>query len=199
MASDVEVINACAIKLGQDTITSRSDEVKLARVTDARFDAIRDAELRRHTWAFSVKRDSLSALATEPAYGYAYEYQLPTDCLRPLQVGQYDVASLADYRGGSDEAPFAIEGRKLLTNEPAPLRLRYVRKATTVGEWDSSFKEALASRLAYECCEAITGSISKKEDAWRDYTIALNEAQMASAMETPSQPVADDTWIRGRR
>lgn len=198
MASDVEVINAAAIKLGQEPITSRADENKMARVADARFDSIRDAELRRHTWAFSVKRDELSALDSEPSFGYAYEYQLPTDCLRVLQVGETDAASLADYRTGSG-APYAIEGRKLLTDHGAPLPLRYVRKATTVGEWDPGFVEALAARVAYECCEAITGSSGKKEDAMRDYKIALDEALMAGSVETPSQPIADDTWVTGRR
>lgn len=196
--SDVEVINAAAIKLGQEPITSRSDAGKLARVMDARFDAIRDAELRRHTWAFSVVRVELSALVTEPAFGFDYEYQLPSDCLRVLQVGLYVSSSLSDART-SDEAPYAIEGRKLLTNEAAPLPLRYVKRATTVGEWDSAFCEALASRLAYECCEAITGSSGKKDDAMRDYKIAVEEAIYANEVEIPPQPIPDGEWITGRR
>jgi hypothetical protein len=197
MASDVEVMIATCIKLGEEPITSRSDEGKAARVLDARFDAIRDAELRRHTWAFTVARTQLSALSTTPSFGYAYEYQLPTDCLRLLQVGLYDCASLSDRRT-AEGSPFAIEGRKLLTDQGAPLPLRYVRRATTVGDWDATFIEALASRVAYECCEAITGSSGKKQDAWADYKQALAEAQQAGAVETPSQPIADDTWITAR-
>jgi hypothetical protein len=197
MASDVEVINAAAIKLGQEPITSRADDGKLARVMDARFDAIRDAELRRRTWAFSVTRENLSALTTTPAFGYAYEYLLPVACLKLLQVGLYAANSLTDYRG-TDEAPYAIEGRKLRTDLPAPLELRYVQRLTTVGDWDSTFVEALASRLAYECCEAITGSSGKKEDCWRDYTIAVNEGIDSGAVETPPQPLVDDSWVMAR-
>jgi hypothetical protein len=197
VATETEVINSALIKLGANPITSRSDATKPARVADARFDSVRDAELRRHTWPFACKRDELSALASTPAFGFLYEYQLPTDCLKVLQVSLYAPISLSDYRN-TDEAHYRIEGRKILTDHVAPLPIRYVQRLTTTSQYDSALVEALASRCAYEWCEAITSSSSKRADMWSDYKIAINEAIVAGAIELPPSLIADDTWILGR-
>lgn len=79
MASDVDIINRAATKLGTDRITSRSDEGKFPEAADACFDQLRDAEMRKNTWRFTVTRVELSALATEPTFGFLREFQLPAD------------------------------------------------------------------------------------------------------------------------
>lgn len=199
MASEIFTMNRAASKLGADRISDRSDNTKVARELDACFDSVRDAELRAHTWRFSLARAELSALSTTPAFGFDYEYLLPTDCLRVVQVGQYYWADLSDYRG-SDVSPFSIEGRKLLTNLPAPVELRYVRRMTDTDaeQWDALFVETLACRLAIEICEAVTGSTSKKDGLAADYKDRLMEALQANDLEIPPTLPPDDTWMATR-
>jgi hypothetical protein len=198
VASETDVINRALSKLGTSRCSSRMDEGKGPEEMNANYDLIRDAELRRNTWRFSLGRASLTALSSVPlGTNFTLEYQLPSDCLRLVQVAEFFVASLTDYRT-RDESPFSLEGRKILTNYPAPLFIRYVKKITDASQFDAAFVESLASRLAYETCEAITGSSSKKDDLMKDYGRSLDEAVVANAIEVPPAIVLDESWVLAR-
>ena len=56
---------------------------------------------------------ALPADTTAPDWEFAYAYTLPSDCLRILKL---------EYR----DTNYQIEGRKIVTDEPAPLKIQYV-------------------------------------------------------------------------
>lgn len=198
MTSVVDVMNRGLSKLGTDRVVSRLDDNKRAREMDACYDSLRDAELCANRWRFSLKRASLTALSSAPiGTQFTLEYQLPTDCLQLVQVGEFYVPSLTDYRL-SDEAPFSVEGRKILTNFPAPLFIRYVSQVTDPNQFDACFIESLGAMLGQQTCEALTGSSTKKDDLMKDYAFWIDRAITANAIETPPQAVADDAWIVAR-
>lgn len=198
MASQVEIANRALTKLGAARIISFADDNKQSRSVNSMFNVVRDAELRAHLWSFTIKRDSLPALTTTPAWGYEYEYQLPPDCLRLLEVDDiYPGPNLDDYRNANTQE-FTIEGRKILTNKDAPLKIRYVSRVADTTQWDATFVEAFACRLAMEMCEDLTQSNSKKESVKDDYNTAIMMAIRANAIELPPQDLPDDSWVMSR-
>lgn len=198
MASQVEIANRALTKLGAARIISFADDNKQSRSVNSMFNVVRDAELRAHLWSFTIKRDSLPALTTTPAWGYEYEYQLPPDCLRLLEVDDiYPGPNLDDYRNANTQE-FTIEGRKILTNKDAPLKIRYVSRVADTTQWDATFVEAFACRLAMEMCEDLTQSSSKKESVKDDYNTAIMMAIRANAIELPPQDLPDDSWVMSR-
>jgi hypothetical protein len=198
MASQVEIANRALTKLGAARIISFADDNKQSRSVNSMFNVVRDAELRAHLWSFTIKRDSLPALTTTPAWGYDYEYQLPPDCLRLLEVDDiYPGPNLDDYRNANTQE-FTIEGRKILTNKDAPLKIRYVSRVADTTQWDATFVEAFACRLAMEMCEDLTQSNSKKESVKDDYDTAIMMAIRANAIELPPQDLPDDSWVMSR-
>lgn len=198
MASQVEIANRALTKLGEQRITSLSDDVEAARVVDSLWDIVRDAELRERNWNFSMTRASLAALVSTPDWGFAYQYQLPSDCLRVVQVDEYFPGpSMSDYRNSS-EAIWQIEGGKILTDIGAPLPIRYVARIEDTGAWDALFVEAFACRLAAECCERLTQSNTKRQLAWDEHHRAIMAAARADAIENPSEPLPDDAWLLSR-
>lgn len=198
MASEVDIANRALTKIGAGRITSLTDDLEAARVINHAWDIVRDAEMRAHNWNFTIVRDQLAALSTTPSYGPAYEYQLPSDCLRIIQVGEYYPGpSLSDYRN-SDESAWQIEGRKILTDYAAPLKVRYVSRVEDTGQWDALFVEAFACKLAVEICDRLTDSQSRKEIAHREYRKTVIAALTCDAIENPPQPLADDAWLLAR-
>jgi hypothetical protein len=196
--SEVAIANAALIKLGADRITALTDNNDRARVLNARYAEVRDAELRRRRWRFATARTTLPALATPPAFGYGYAYQLPSDFLRLIQIGEHDLGlDLTDYRAAPNGL-YSIEGGTLLTDLGPPLPIRYVRRVTDTALMDPAFREALAARLAFECCERLTQSDSKKQLAWGDYREALREAVRANAIESAVEYPSDDSWVMAR-
>jgi len=197
--SDVSIANSALSKIGGGSIIALTDDTPAGIAVNARYANVRDAELRRHVWRFAVKRASLAALTTTPAFGYALEYQLPADCLRLLVAGKFAPGlNLSEFRWGVDDLDYTIEGRKILTDIGAPLYIRYVYRVTDPTQFDPAFAEAFASRLGYELCTTLTDSTTRKDMAKADYKDAIREAIKANALEQPPQALADDSWLASR-
>jgi hypothetical protein len=199
MASSVEISNSALTKLGAKRIMDLADTQKEAREINAIFTIRRDYLLRCYNWSFAMKRASLSALVTTPISGYTTEYQLPSDCLRVVQVSDHwDIPGMADYLNSPDEEMYRIEGKKILTNLGAPLKIRYSRQVTNTGDFDSAFVEVFASDLAFTVAEALTQSNSKKEAAREDRREAIMMAIRSNAIELPPQMLPDSSWVLSR-
>lgn len=196
--SNVAIVNMALTKLGAERIASLDDDTKNAREAKAIYDLQRDAELRRHRWNFAIKRASLPALATPPAHGYTYAFQLPPDCLRVDAVGEfYPAHDLSDYRG-ADSRPYKIEGRAILSNDAGPLAIRYGARIDDPVQFDAAFIEAFACKLAFELALPITDSSSKKREAGAEYETAVRDARRLDAIEDPPEDQPDTSWITAR-
>ncbi len=187
MASETSIANRALQKLGASRINSLSENSVNARACNACFVSVRDAELRSHPWSFAIKRVELPADAVPPAFGKANSYTLPTDCL--------------SVREGDDDSihkDWLIEGRKIFTDESAPLYLRYNKKVEDVNEMDALFLEVVSCKMALEMCEEITQSNSKKSELKDDYRLAINAAKKANAIERIAQKPPEDSWVTVR-
>lgn len=198
MASKTDVFNRALTKLGDARVIDPTDDSEAAIVINNMFDIVRDAELRKRNWNFSIKRDEIAALVSTPAFGFAYEYQKPGDCLRFIMIGDIYVGySLANYRTMPEEV-YQVEGNKILTDLGAPLKIKYVRSVTNVGDWDPLFVEYFACVLAFEACMRLNGSKGDKDQLRQDRRDALLDAIRADAIENPSELIADDAWMMSR-
>lgn len=186
-SSDVDICNRALQKIGAGRITSLTEDSPAARDCNASYNILRRSELRGHVWSFAVKRAQLPLLSAGPIFQFANAYQMPADCLRILGDDNQDTQK--DWR---------IEGRMIITNDPAPLFIRYVSDVTDSGLFDGLFVEALASKIGYEICERITQSSSKKESVFRDYTMAIRDAKRINAIEKQSDEPPEDDWVLSR-
>jgi hypothetical protein len=199
MASDINIANRALQKLGAASITSFNQDSTAGRAMNLAYTIVRDAELRRHRWKFSITRQNLAPLSTAPVNGiYSLQYQLPANCLRVLDIGDYwPGADTSDYRNRTT-ADYSIEGNLILTNIASPLSLRFVQQITNSGMFDSAFTECFAARLAWEVCEQVTQSGEKRKLAMTEYKQALLEAVQSNALESPPDFIADSSWMLAR-
>lgn len=198
MVSQVDICNLALKKLGDNAIISLDDNTEEAESLRLIYNLVLANELRIHNWRFAIKRTTLPALADAPAFGFGKQYSLPSDCLRPIQIGQYHIVENLKNYVSNDDTFYTIEDNKILTDEGAPLQFRYITSAKTPDQYDASFPMVLASRLAYEMAEDSTQSNSKRELAARDYKDALMAALVANAVEVPAKTQVDDSWIMAR-
>jgi hypothetical protein len=195
MPSDIEIANRAITKVGGTRITSFNDSSTEARALSATYNMARRALLRRAAWNFAVWRGTLPKLLTTPSWGFKFQYQLPADFIRLLQVNDYSVAlGLSDGRQ-YDDTPYAIEGGKLLTDYDAPLKVRMIVDVVDANLFDACFAEAFASQLAYEICEQVTQSNSKKSALAQEVVMWINEAKRMDAVESPAEAIHDDSWV----
>jgi hypothetical protein len=189
MSSQVAICNTALTFLGADRITAITDNNENARRLNAIYDQCLEDVLRAHPWNFAITRVELALLTTTPVYGYDYEFQLPADCLRVIEVNE-GTNVLTDYK---------IEGRKILTNYDE-IFIKYIADITDPNQYTSQFIFVLASRLAAELAYPITNNKSTAELATQIYTEKLRIAKETDAQESDSvNTIDEDSWTKEKR
>lgn len=185
MASVVQICNLGLAKLGDEQITSLTEDKKSARLCNLVYEPLRDSVLRDHFWNFAVDRVALAASTDTPAYDFTTKFALPDDFLRLIDTNLVD------------DAVFKVEGKFLLTNSDS-VSIRYVKRVTDPNQFDWMFIEALAARIAAELAIAITDSRVLSLDLFNLYATKIMEAKTADAQEGTPDDIISDTWLTSR-
>ena len=189
MATKVSISNLALTILGADRITAMEDNNENARRLTAVYDYCLEDVLRAHPWNFAIKRQQLAELTTEPAFGYDNEFQLPSDCLRVIEVND----------GTNIITKFLIEGRKLLTDDDSVF-IKFIQKMTDPNEYTSQFIMVLSARLAAELAYAITNNKANAELIMQIYMDRLQKTKETDAQESDSSIIIDeDLWTIEKR
>jgi hypothetical protein len=190
--SKTELFNLALTELGQDRCISPDDDTERVRALKANFDFVRDAVMSEHPWRFSLLRTTLPALAAAPAFGWARQFELPETCLKLVQVGDDWVFYSAQHR------TFQLEGSNILTDEEAPLQVRYVQRVENIGLWPALFSMAVAYRLASLVAKKVTGSNTEAERVRGLYELQIRTAKRHNAIERPPEEHIDGSWLDAR-
>ena len=198
MASAIEIANRGMTKLGAARISSFDDNNTEARAVKSLYDIARRTLLRRALWNFAKRRTTLAAVAIPAGsedWDFAYQYNLPNDFIRLIQVNDYSEPVGFNPGRLRDDSPYQIEGNRILTNYPAPLKIRYIADVTDPTKYDSIFVEAFASQIAFECCETVTESNTKKAALAQETKMWIIEAMKVNQLESPPDSLHDGSWL----
>ena len=185
MASEVQLCNLALAKVGNEQITSLTENSKAARLCNLVYEPMRDATLRAHPWNFAIKRIELAANTLTPAYEYNTQFTLPSDFLRLIGTNMLDTAK------------FTVEGNQLLCNASA-LKIKYIYAVTDPNVFDRLFNEALSARIAAELSIAMTDNRSLTVDLFNLFSTKLSDARTADATEGTPDDITADTWLNSR-
>mgnify|MGYP003139310345 FL=1 len=197
MPSVVDICNEAMDLLGAATITALTENSKEARLCNRRFETVRDAVFRSHTWNVSITRSALAQDSDAPSFGFTYQYSLPTDpyCLRVISFWNSNVNNeVAAY---DSNVMYKIEGRKVLSNE-GTCNIIYIGRITDTEQYDSLLSSTIAHRLASETAYAITGSNSLAQSMYALYQARLSEARSMDALEGYPEQLQADTYTNAR-
>lgn len=186
MASVVDICNIALSNLGDQKISSLSDANERARLCNLRYDDVRDSVLRSHPWSCAVTRTLLARNDTAPVWGFSYSYSLPSDCLRVLDVEEW-------------ETPFRIESGVIVTDAET-VKLKYIKQVTDPNEFDSLIIQALALKLASEIAESLTGRPELRNAMLSKFVATVAEARSVDSAERAYvDTLWSDVFIEARR
>jgi len=143
-ASKVLVANIALTYLGAARITDFTDKKESAILANTFFNQARDEVLRLHDWNSAIKRYSVAEDATAPAFEFNHQYKIPSDCLRVIRLEFV-------------RAVYRIEGRKILTDETAPLNFLGIQKVDDMNSLDPLLRDVIAINLARLLAQRLTG------------------------------------------
>lgn len=182
--SEVLICNLALIKIGQQRINSLSDTNKAAILCNQVYETLRDEVLEDHPWNFAIKRASFTQLVTIPAYGFAHEYQVPTDCLRV-------------WSPENEGTCFKVEDGKVLTDE-SEFKCQYIAQVTNPAKFSRNFADALSIRIAAELAYSLAGSRELQETMLKLYEIRLRIARSNDAQEGTPDSIIQTKFLESR-
>jgi len=185
MASKTEIANRALSKLGQPRVSNiDTTDTKAARTIRNMWDNVRDSLLQSFPWNFSVRRAQLAADGSAPAWGWAKQYTLPSDFLSLIEI--------------KNNPRYEVADGFIMTDEGAPLYIKYVRRVVNTGLYDAMFAEAFAAQLAVEACEEITQSNTKKQILIAERDGIIKMAYQNDSIQNPvAEPLVDE-WLTAR-
>jgi len=184
--SKIDICNSALSKLGVEKIASFAQTSKASIYCNLQYDKIRRKVLREHLWNFAVKRDTLAKLAAVPLFGYGAAFQLPSDCLLPIEVHIDD--------------DWEEEGRTILIDSDT-CKLKYIYDVEDVSLFDVVFEEVLAYMLAAELAYPLkqSGPLSDSMTAKAD--LALRNGRFYDAKigrTSKTRKLQSDVWLDAR-
>jgi len=184
--SETSIANMALARIGakrvNDIDTSPSEEGIQCRT---HYEQARDSLLRSHAWRFAIGRSTLSADTTAPEFEWAYQYILPVDCLRVIDL--YD-----------SENSFALEGDRLLTNDNSASIL-YVRRITDPTKFDSMFVEILVLALALRIVMPLAQDLKLRREIQDELREIVSKSKLVNLNETSTKNKPElITWLDAR-
>ena len=172
------------------------------------YDIERQSALRSHPWKFATKRALLSPNPTAvPPFGYQYAYDLPSDYIRMVSVGD-------DYLGDVRMSR-VIENGQILTpagsNSAFPtssgatpadnttLFIRYIYDIVAVGSFDSLFIKYLAMSLAMQLSTKFAISAALARNLQAQYEDVQTQARTVNGQDAPIKRVQSSRLLTKRR
>ena len=187
MATEVSICSNALRRLGDDPITSLTDDTERARLCNAFYADARDACLRSHPWNFAITRASLAQLSATPVYGFDYQFALPTDpfCLRVLAMEFEDYVFKVEN--------LSTQGRVLLTDQETA-KIIYIARVTDTTLFDSLFVDTLVAKLAADLAYPVTNSLKVQEQMYKLFQLKLSEARSIDGQEGFIDDLVSDTF-----
>lgn len=121
-----------------------------------------------------------------PDSEYTSRFDLPSDCLRILE--------LANYTGA-----WVREQQEVLCDTGPTVPIRYLARIKDVTKYDAQLDSVMAARMHWALAERLTQSNTKIENAQREFLSLLSEARGTDGQEQSPMDFEADTLLLSRR
>lgn len=186
MTSAVSICSSASLMLGGNPIQSFDENSTRARLCSNIYPTVRDYVLASHPWNVCIKRITLNPDTSAPEFDWAFQYSLPGDYIRLLQVGEIGA-----------ELDYMIEGQKLLCDS-SPLPLRYVFRNDQEATWSPTLVMAVTMSMRQVLAYPITQSTSLEQLIDQVLEPILKKARAVDSQDQQPQTLGDFHLLTSR-
>jgi hypothetical protein len=200
--SDVDICNLALDHLKQSPVSSILTPVTSTEYVFKRwYDTVRMAALRAHPWKFATKRVLLTPTGTPPPFGFAYAYDLPTDYIRKISIGNDYIGDLRLTHVIENGQILTPSGNNAQTDEAdgTTLYLRYVYDCVDVNKFDQLFVAFFALRLAIKLAPKFSLSAAMGNELKAQLIDADCEAKTVNGQDAPIKRIQQSKILTKRR
>lgn len=197
--SRTEVINAALGLIAVDSISDPDENSEPARRVKAIYEMAVRSAVEEHAWYFAkVDAPPTPASGTSPLFKFAYEYTMPADFIRLVELDGQWVFTPPPVHVGLAPA-YELFGRSVRTDLPPPLQFTYLRDLSNDPTmWSPLFVDVAAGEVAERVAMSLTKEVSKVQVAQKFKEMALRRAKHANAIQRAPDYVSDGSWVTAR-
>ncbi len=194
--SKVKIYNLTLNNLGESTTIQNTSQQDPKTITlNNYYDVAIKQVLKDFDWNFaSTFRELTSTGSACLNPKYVYEYSYPNDCLVARE--------LVSGAGVSENINFQVitnqSSKKVINTNISPAYLRYTRFVSNESYFTADFVMAMSWYLAFLTSTAITGSSTKKKEAYDAYQEMISKSQIANANEGYEDEIVQVSWLDAR-
>ena len=183
---DLYVVNRMMIAIGQKRLSALGEDSKSQRLAEDVYDGIVKEVFELLAPKFATTRAELTALEAAPAFGYDYQYKLPSGCVRILETVDEDSNTVHyEYRR---EDYVHVENKKtvhddVLLCDQEECFIRYIVLRTNSGRWPGWFTKVVYLTGAVELVTPIVGDDYRALRLENRLEKAIDEARAADGAE----------------
>lgn len=206
-----DIVNLSLDLLGQsdrvssiDTPTSQTE-----RIAQRWYDITLLGLLEMYDWNFAIKRAVIPRLIQDPNFGEEKAYQLPSDFISFVSIGQSHEyvkehkveGDIIYFRADNYSNPIyrASTNYNALNDDSEALLLRYVSKVEDVSKYSPLFIWSLSHALASNMCFSITNSRSSADELMRKAVGLVKQAAQSDAKNSPVKVINRFSTYLGRQ
>lgn len=165
MASKVQLCNMALSGISGKTITSLTDGTEEARLCNTFFDVVARWVMAEGPWSSCIESSTLARTSSTPGFEFLYEYQLPTDCLRILEIQQ----------ANEEDGAWIKKGDKIWT-DLTECKIKYIKSLSDPQQYGPELEQAIVIRLQVELARPLAGgSQGLREALMEQYKQAVQE------------------------
>lgn len=177
----VDLANRALLRIGSEQISTLDEGVPRANYCSQLLPQAIETVYSTYHWRAASKRVQLAPLADAPAYGYAYQFALPSDC--------------ALVRAVECEGPYAISNQKILTDAMS-VYISYLALPASPAEMPVAVRDLVVRQLAYLISMPILrndgASNRLLQEYYQAYGQAVTQDGIAQYMNDEDHPWYDE-------
>lgn len=198
--SKLLIVNKALTKIGAKRLSSLNDGSPNSIIINDIYDSCRDETQEEHVWSFCIQTVGLTTLTLAVPLpnmndGISTAYGLPSDFL-----SVYLLSQPAQYRIEILKAPYITSGTQLalLSDQNTLSGMKYVFNNDDPTTYTAKYSDALACKIALECCFKISEAAQMAVAMETKYQKALISAISSDSQgSNPDQAIADE-WFTAR-
>lgn len=170
------------MRCGAEPIAALTDESKRAKAVVSQYEITLKELLVDSPWNFATAKVELEELSEVPLFGFSKMYDLPSDCVKVLEL--------------ENKVPYRVEGQHIVCDQEGTIKVKYVSNAISAEKYSGAFVKALSLKLAEDISYLLVQSASLQQAIAQEAERYLRKARSMNSQEgTPESRYPDEYTI----
>ena len=180
----LDICNMALTRCGAELIASLNDTSKRAKLVTNQYELTLKECLNDSPWNFAIKRATLEQ-KDEVSLGLPYQYEIPTDCIRVLELPL--------------GVTYKVESGYLYSDNGTTVDIRYLAYIEDATKYNPSFVKAFALKLAEDISYALVQSASLQQSIIQEAERYIRRARSYNSQEGTPEGRYPDEYTAGIR